>query len=149
MYMLMLSEVVNQKIKSNAGKEYERVIKESLILMGIPENSIKKSIDSKNEALEYDFLFDYGGRVYGISAKRTLRERYKQFPGKNEDSDADIFIQITLGTDLNENKMDIIRSSGVYIFVADEIYDENLYMQKKEGVFSGKDFTLNTLKDLK
>lgn len=115
--------------------------------MGIHESSIKKTQDSKNSALEYDFFFDHLGRKYGISAKRTLRERYKQF-SKSENIDAAVLIHISLGLDLTRAKMETIRKNDVYIFVANEIYEKEEYMQKRDGVFPVSEFNLATLERL-
>ena len=64
-------------------------------------------------------------------------------------SKIDVMIQITLGLDLNEEKAKIINQNGVYLFVADEIYESRTFLHKLEGVYSVKNFNIETLKSLK
>lgn len=147
MFSMLLTEVMQQSGKSKSGQEYEDRIRDILIKEK-SSISFRKGKDSKNSDLEYDLLFNHKSRNYGIGAKRTLRERYKQFqPKKN--MDADILITITIGLDLNEAKSKTITKNGSYIFVADEVYEENDYMNKNPKIFKGSDFNLKTLESLK
>ena len=147
-FMLLFSESINQSITSSAGASYEDRIKNILITMGIPNESIKKTHDENDTSTEFDFIFSYNGRRYGIGAKRTLRERYKQFIKTVYMSDLDVMIEITLGTDLRENIAKAIREHGVYLFVADEIYESKVYLQQIEGIFPASSLNLETLKSL-
>lgn len=55
-------------------------------------------------------------RPVGVSAKRTLRERYKQnFENNNLLGDVDYMVLITLGIDLNKDKMDNILAKKVFL----------------------------------
>lgn len=55
-------------------------------------------------------------RPVGVSAKRTLRERYKQnFENNNLLGDVDYMALITLGIDLNNDKMDNILAKKVFL----------------------------------
>lgn len=147
MFTMLLTETMQQSGKSVSGQEYEDRIREILIKENVSIEFFKGK-DSKNSALEYDLLFEHKGKKYGIGAKRTLRERYKQFMPK-PNMDADILIAITIGNDLNENKSKTITDSGSYIFVADEVYQENTFLQQNAKIFKGSDFNLKTLESLK
>ena len=64
-------------------------------------------------------------------------------------SKIDVMICITLGLDLNKDKAETIRKHGVYLFVADEIYDSRKFLQNIDGVYPVKDLNLKTLKTIK
>jgi hypothetical protein len=147
-FMLMFSESVNQSIISDSGSDYEDRILSVLIQIGIPEKDIKKIHDKDDASTEFDFFFELNKKTYGIGAKRTLRERYKQFIKTAQMSKIDIMIEITLGLDLNEEKAKTIISHGIYIFVADEIYKSREYLQRLNFVYSVRDLTLDTLGQL-
>ncbi len=148
-FMLMFSESVNQSIVSDSGSDYEDRILSVLTMIGIPKNEIKKIHDENDLSTEFDFFFKLKGRAFGISAKRTLRERYKQFIKTTHKSDVDVMIEITLGVDLNEEKAKLIRGHGIYIFVADEIYASRDFYKKIDGIYSVKDLNVETLASLK
>jgi len=148
-FMLMFSESVNQSIISDSGTDYEDRILSVLTKIGIPEKNITKIHDKDDSSTEFDFFFELGKRTYGIGAKRTLRERYKQFIKTAQMSKIDIMIEITLGLDLNEEKAKSIRKHNVYIFVADEVYNSRDFLKKMKGVYSVKDLTLTILKKLR
>ena len=107
-FMLMFSESINQSIISDSGLNYEDRILIVLKKIGIDEKNIKKTHDKNDRSTEFDFFFEIDKRSYGIGAKRTLRERYKQFIKTSQMSKIDVMIQITLGLDLNEEKAKII-----------------------------------------
>jgi len=148
-FMLLFSESINQSITSSAGVSYEDRIKNILITMGIPNDTIEKVHDEVDSSTEFDFFFEYCGKKYGIGAKRTLRERYKQFIKTVHMSKLDVMIEITLGTDLRENIAKAIREHGVYIFVADEVYYTKLFLQNIDGVFPASQLNTDLLKKLK
>lgn len=148
-FMLLFSESINQSITSSAGVSYEDRIRNILISMGIPSDNIKKIHDENDSSTEFDFFFEYNKRKYGIGAKRTLRERYKQFIKTSHMSKLDVMIEITLGTDLRENIANSIREHNVYLFVADEIYKSKKYLQKIDGIYPASKLTKNTLTKLK
>ena len=115
----------------------------------MPENSIHKTHDSQDSSTEFDFFFEYQGKTYGISAKRTLRERYKQFIKTAQMSQIDVMLEITLGTDLTEEKVkSIVQQHGVFLFVADEIYQNHDYLQNMQGVYSCNELSLDLLATL-
>lgn len=147
-FMLLFSESINQSITSSAGSSYEDRIKNILIAMGIPNEDIEKVHDESDKSTEFDFFFKYKNKKYGIGAKRTLRERYKQFIKTAHMSKLDVMIEITLGTDLRENIAKSIREHGVYLFVADEIYETKKYLQKIDGIFPASKLTLVMLERL-
>lgn len=147
-FMLMFSESVNQSITSDSGSDYEGRILSVLKNIGIQAEDVSKKHDKNDASTEFDFFFEIEGKKYGIGAKRTLRERYKQFIKTAQMTEIDVMVEITLGTDLTEEKVNSIRNHDVYLFVADEIYQTYQYLQIKEGVYSCKDFTMTTLMKL-
>lgn len=148
-FMLLFGESINQSITSSAGASYEDRIKEILISIGVPSDDIKKIHDESDSSTEFDFFFNLSGRTYGISAKRTLRERYKQFTRTAHMSKLDVMIEITLGTDLRETVAKAIRNHGVYLFVADEVYEAQKYLQHIEGIYPANKLTKELLSALK
>jgi hypothetical protein len=144
--MLMFSESINQSIISDSGSNYEDRILTVLTSIGINANDISKIHDKDDSSTEFDFFFELQNKTYGIGAKRTLRERYKQFIKTAQMSDIDVMIEITLGIDLTRAKVEAIRRHDVFLFVADEIY--NSYLQNIDGVYSSKNLTYAVLKGL-
>jgi hypothetical protein len=147
-FMLMFSESINQSITSDSGSNYEDRILSVLKSIGIDENKISKIHDKNDSSTEFDFFFELNDKTYGIGAKRTLRERYKQFIKTAQMSKIDVMIEITLGIDLTEEKVRAIRNHNIFLFISDEVYNSNKYLQETTGVYSSKDLTLNTLKTL-
>ena len=146
-FMLMFSESINQSIISDSGSNYENRILSVLNKIGI--KNIRKIHDESDKSTEYDFFFEIDGKSYGIGAKRTLRERYKQFIKTKLTTKIDFSIQVTLGLDLFEEKAKTIANHDTYIFVADEIYQTRAFLKKMKKVYSVKDLNLQTLKNLK
>lgn len=144
-FMLMFSESINQSITSDSGSNYEDRILTVLTQIGIPKDSISKIHDAADSSTEFDFFFELQGRSYGIGAKRTLRERYKQFIKTAATSHIDVMIEITLGDDLNEATARTILNHGTILFVADEIYQARDFLQRLDGVYSVVDLTRDTL----
>jgi len=147
-FMLMFNESINQSIISDSGSNYEDRILSVLLSMGIEESKIKKVHDKDDSSTEFDFFFELNNKTYWIWAKRTLRERYKQFIKTAQMSKIDIMIEITLWLDLNEEKAKSIINHNVYIFVSDEVYNSRKFLQDIKWVFSVKDLNLETLKKL-
>ncbi len=145
-FMLMFSESINQSIISDSGTNYESRILSVLNKIGI--DNISKTHDKNDKSTEYDFFFEIDSKTYGIGAKRTLRERYKQFIKTALTSKIDVSIQITIGLDLNEEKAKTIINHGTYIFVSDEIYQTRDFLRKMDKVFSVKELNLKILKKL-
>jgi len=146
-FMLMFGESINQSIISESGSNYEDRIK--LVLNKIGITDIKKMHDENDKSTEYDFFFKIDNKSYGIGAKRTLRERYKQFIKTSLTSKIDVSIDITTGIDLNEEKAKIIISHGSYVFVSDEVYQSSSFMQENDKIFSVNSLNLETLKNLR
>jgi hypothetical protein len=148
-FMLMFSESINQSIISNSGSNYEDRIRSVLVNTGIPKEDITKIHDANDKSTEFDFFFTLEGKTIGIGAKRTLRERYKQFIKTAHTSRLDVMICITLGVDATEDKVrTICRQHNVILFVADEIYQEREYLQQEQNCYSVNALTLDTLKEL-
>lgn len=145
-FMLMFSESINQSIISDSGTNYEDRIRSVLDKIGV--KNITKNHDKNDKSTEYDFFFEIDDKTYGIGAKRTLRERYKQFIKTALTSKIDISIEITIGLDLNKEKAKTIVSHGTYIFVSDEIYQTRDFLRNIDKVYSVKDLNLKTLKKL-
>ncbi len=145
-FMLIFNESIDQSIKSDSGSNYENRIQSVLDKIGL--KNITKVHDNNDKSTEYDFFFELDKKTYGIGAKRTLRERYKQFIKTSLTSRIDVSIEITIGLDLNEGKAKTIVSHGSYIFVSDEIYTTRDFLKKVEGVYSVKDLNLKTLRSL-
>lgn len=147
-FMLVFSESINQSIISESWNSYEDRLLSILVGLWIPKQSITKTHDKADQSTEYDFFFDYKWRTYWIWAKRTLRERYKQFIKTSIMSEIDVMIEVTLWIDLNEQKAKNILSHWVKIFVADEVYKSQKYLQDMDWVFSANDLTIETLEKL-
>ncbi|WP_428817674.1 hypothetical protein ACQR2L_05050 [Clostridium butyricum] len=151
-YYPIINESLKQSTTSKGGSNYEDLIEKYLLDIGVDKylNKIQRFNHDDVGSLENDFKFLYNGRKYGISAKKTLRERYKQYVNLIEkNTDIDIFLTITLGTDLTEDKAKIIRSFGVYIFVSPEIYNSHQYLQDIDGIYNIFDLNLDLLTSLK
>lgn len=98
--LLLTKDLILEESKSYARVKYKEKI-----------DKIKDKL-----GLEYDFTFYIDDRKYGVSAKRTLKERYKQ---NFEDVDfltVDAMFLITLGIDLNEDKLNNIPAQGKLSF---------------------------------
>ena len=147
-YMLMLSESINQSIISDAGVSYEDRIKQTLITLGLKRESITKVHDKADSSTEFDFFFELAGRTYGIGAKRTLRERYKQFIKTAYMSKIDVMIEITLGIDLSREKAEAIVKHGIILFVADEAYEMKPYFKEVGNIYPVSGLTLDKIKSL-
>lgn len=147
-FMLIFNESMNQSITSDSGSDYETRIKSVLVNLGIDKDTITKKHDKADKSTEFDFFFTLNNKTYGISAKRTLRERYKQFIKTAQMSDIDVMIEVTLGTDLTDEKVKSIRNHNVFLFVSDEIYHSNEYLKKYDGVYSCKSLSQNLLLQL-
>jgi hypothetical protein len=139
-FMILFNESMNQSIKSESGGNYEDRITQILIENGVAENEIFHGQDSRFQDMEYDHLFVWNGKKIGIGAKRTLRERYKQFVRNVDEIDADVLVSVTIGADLNEAKLKYISQYGVYSVVSDEIFAKNLHMQNDSFCIKGSDF---------
>ena len=147
-FMLMFSESINQSIISDSGSNYEDRILSVLTSIGIDESKIEKTHDKNDSSTEFDFFFKLNNRTYGIGAKRTLRERYKQFIKTAQMTKIDVMIEITLGMDLTEEKVKAIRNHNVFLFVSDEIYNSYKYLQDMNGVYTSKELTIKVLEQL-
>ncbi len=142
-FMLMFSESINQSIISDSGFNYEARIKTVLERIGV--ENIQKIHDIQDKSTEYDFFFKLEGKQYGIGAKRTLRERYKQFIKTSNTTPIDVIIQITLGVDLTEEKAKTMVQHGSYIFVSDEIYQLKSFCKSMKEIYSVNNLNKDTL----
>jgi len=147
-FMLMFSESINQSIISDSGSNYEDRILSVLTSIGIDESKIEKTHDKDDSSTEFDFFFELKNKTYGIGAKRTLRERYKQFIKTAQMTKIDVMIEITLGMDLTEEKVKAIRNHNVFLFVSDEIYSAYQYLQDIDGVYPSTELKIEVLEKL-
>lgn len=151
-YFSIISESLKQGAVSSGGTSYENLVFEYLLKIGLDEsiNRMEKfSHEDDIGSLENDVKFYYKDICFGISDKKTLRERYKQYVNLIErDHETDIFMCITLGTDLSCEKAKTIRSFGVYVFVAPEVYNAKSYLQEIDGVYSIYDLNLQLLDEM-
>ena len=147
MFMIIIDESINQSIKSDAGQSYENRVHS--LLLNISDKVENHSHDDMISSVEYDFIFYIDDKKYGVSAKRTLRERYKQ---NFEDVDfltVDAMFLITLGIDLNEDKLNnILQKNGQFVIVADEIYETKDYLKNNPRVLSSKNINKDVIKNL-
>lgn len=144
MFSLIMTESVNQSIVSDAGQSYESRVEEKLL--PIVDKLNGHSHDSKIPSVEYDFTFELEGIKCGISAKRTLRERYKQNFEDVELLDVDYMFLITLGIDLNIEKLNnILQKNGIYVVVAQEVYESKDYLKNNKRVISSSQLNRETL----
>jgi len=133
MFQIIMDESVNQSIKADAGVGYESRVSQAL--MPIVGDLLGHAHDSKIQAVEYDNRFTYNGKKCGISAKRTLRERYKQNLEHTDLLDVDYMFVITLGLDLNETTMNnILSKNGNYIIVSKEQYELKAFLQNNDKI---------------
>lgn len=139
-YSLIVGESVNQSIVSDAGSSYESRFNE--MILPVVDDVSGHAHDSKIPSVEYDFILTKGNNKIGVSAKRTLRERYKQNFEDVDQLDVDFMLLVTLGTDLNEDKMNnILQRDKIYIIVASEIYESKEYLKNNSRVLSSKEVT--------
>lgn len=78
-FFSIMAESANQSITSKSGSGYEDRIYQHLLQIGIPEDKIQRLNHEEVGSIEHDFKFELDGKKYGISAKRSFRERYKQY----------------------------------------------------------------------
>lgn len=145
-YLLIMNECLNQSILSNAGLSFEDNIEELLISCGI-DNYKKYQYDKFEKLTEYDFYFKLKNRSFGISTKTSLRERHKQFQ-KTKNTHTDVLIQITTGCDISKQVIENIRNNNIYIFIYDEIYNNNNYMTGIYGLYPISQFSKELLESL-
>ena len=147
MFMIIIDESINQSIKSDAGQSYENRVHS--LLLNISDKVENHSHDDMISSVEYDFIFYIDGKKYGVSAKRTLRERYKQNFEDVDSLTVDAMFLITLGIDLNEDKLNnILQKNGQFVIVADEIYETKDYLKNNPRVLSSKNITKTVIKSL-
>lgn len=147
-FMIMFSESVNQSAVSSAWTSYEDRIFNLLVSGWLKPNEIKKIHDENDKSTEYDFFFEKNWVLVWIWAKRTLRERYKQFIKTSHTSEIDVTIEVTLWLDLTEEKAKTIIQHWTYIFVADEIYNSRDYLIGIDWIYPASEFKLDLILSL-
>ncbi len=99
-FMLIFNESINQSIINDSGSNYEDRIIQVLSKIGINEDDITKEHDKNDSSTEFDFFFTLKNKTYGIGAKRTLRERYKQFIKTAQMTNIDFLYQMKYTTSM-------------------------------------------------
>lgn len=149
-FSIIVAESVSQSIRSTAGSSYESRVES--VLSNVDSNIRGHSHDSNIRSVEYDFTFKINDKTVGVSAKRTLRERYKQnFEDNNLLGDVDYMALITLGIDLNKDKMDnILAKEGIFIIVAGDVYDmpNNEHLRQNSKIIPSYDLNANKISDV-
>lgn len=146
MYSILINESINQSIISDGGGSYEERVRTAISAIPGVANLKGHSHDSHNSSIEYDFTFTFEGKLFGVSAKRTVRERYKQNLQHSDLLDVDFMILISLGTDINEGKMNnILHYRGYYLVVAEEVWAACEYMRRSFKVIPSSRFNADEL----
>jgi hypothetical protein len=146
---IIIDESINQSIRSKSGADYHSRIKEAFDKLNNWKLITEKKQDTNKKGIEYDFIYSYKGKKIGISAKRTLRERWKQNWANCSDLEVDLMILINLGTDLNENKLEtILGNQGWCVIVAREVYEKKDYFQNNPKIFASNQIKENFLDEI-
>ncbi|MDO4271605.1 MAG: hypothetical protein Q4C83_01305 [Candidatus Saccharibacteria bacterium] len=147
MMILIVDESVMQSNKSTAGSSYEERVKQ--MISPLVDDLQGHSHDENIMAMEYDFTFEIDNKRIGVSAKRTLRERYKQNHESVDDLSVDGVMVFTLGTDLNVDKMrSLLQKDKTFIVVAREVYNSRSYLKNNDRVISSADLGREKLRDI-
>lgn len=142
-FQIILDEAIMQSGRSNSGGDYESRIAELFDFYKL--KYAKHHHEEDDQSQEHDFLVSYKGKKIGVGAKRTLRERYKQYAPV----EVDYSLVFTIGEDLNEPKAKTITENyQSVIFVADEIYSQCEFLLKNNKVFKVTDFSLEILDEI-
>ena len=146
-YSLIIGESINQSIISDAGSSYESRFSE--MILPVVDDITGHTHDSKIPSVEYDFVLSKNNKKIGVSVKRTLRERYKQNFEDVDQLDVDYMLLVTLGTDLNEDKMNnILQRDKIFIIVAAENYESKDYLKNNSRIISSKEITNEKMNDI-
>lgn len=146
-FMIIMDESINQSIISSAGVSYESRVESAILNIS---DDVKMHVHDKNiTSVEYDYIFNLDGKNYGVNVKRTLRERYKQNFEDAKKLSVEAMFLITLGIDLNEEKLNnIMQRQGYFVVVSQEMYDTNSYFKKNKRVISSNNFNKENLRKL-
>lgn len=145
---IIFAESASQAIRSLSGSGYEHRFETLLNANNLSYNG--QCFDKNIKAVEYDFKITLeNGKKIGVSAKRTLRERYKQNHENITDLEVNAMILVTLGIDLNKAKVDyILEKENHYIFVASDLYKKIDYFHNNRRVFALNDLNKETLNQM-
>lgn len=142
-FQVILDESIMQSGRSSSGGDYEGRIAELFKFCNLVFT--QHHYEEKDQSQEHDLLIQYKGKTIGVGAKRTLRERYKQY----NPAEVDFSIVFTIGEDLNEPKSKTITDAyGSYIFVADEIYEQASFLKDNKKIFKVTDFSIKILDEI-
>ncbi len=132
-FQIIMDESMNQSIKSDAGSSYESRVYNTLL--PIVEDLKGHSHDKNIHSVEYDNTFIFNNKKCGVSAKRTLRERYKQNFEDVSLLEIDYMFVITLGIDLNEEKLlNILQKENHFVIVSKEQFESKSFLKENSRV---------------
>ena len=136
-FQIIMDESMNQSIKTDAGSNYESRVYNTL--SPIVNNLKGHSHDKYIPSVEYDNTFTYNNIYCGVSAKRTLRERYKQNFEDVSLLEVDYMFVITLGIDLNEDKLNnILQKEKHFVIVSKEQFETKPFLKSNPRVISSQ-----------
>lgn len=139
-FQIILDESMMQSGRSNSGGDYEARIAELFKFFNL--NFSLHHHEEDDQSQEHDLVIQYKNKRIGVGAKRTLRERYKQY----NPSEVDFSFVFTIGEDLNEAKAATITETyRSFIFVADELYEKADFLKNNSKVFKVTDFSIEIL----
>lgn len=139
-FQIIMDESMNQSIKSDAGSSYEARVYNALL--PIVEDLKGHSHDKNITSVEYDNTFTYNGKRCGVSAKRTLRERYKQNFEDVSLLEVDYMFIITLGIDLNEDKLlNILQKDKHFVVVSKEQFESKEFLKTNPRVIASNNIS--------
>lgn len=142
-FQIQLDESIKQSGVSNSGTDYEDRIADLFSHHNLDFSRHHHEEDDQSQ--EHDLIINYEGHTIGVGAKRTLRERYKQY----NPNEVDFSLVFTIGEDLNRTKADTITNTyHSTIFVADEIYEANQYLQNNVKIYKVSNFSINVLNEI-
>lgn len=142
-FHIVLNESVKQSGISLSGTDYEKRIEN--VLKHFKLKFKKHTHEEDDNSIEHDLVISYNNKLIGIGAKRTLRERYKQYNPK----EIDMSIVFTFGNDLTITMAETITSNyNLFMIVADEAYEEKNYLKNNKKVFKATDFSPKLLDEM-
>ena len=140
----------SQQRRSRAGLSFEHHISAMLTDGGIPfeEQVILESKKRPDFILPSLALYNQHGRTYSealvLSAKTTLRERWKQVP--MEINNCELFLA-TVDETISENAIQEMGARGIFLVVPESLKDSDTTEYKDSAsVISFKEFFLNNIR---
>lgn len=159
-YKVCLSNT--QSRRSNAGKDFELILKYLLLCMGIPfhyQASVGKVSDgqSKNGKQKVDFLIpglveydESNNNCFIISAKTSLKERISEVFAESSRTSASVVYLATVDSEINQNNIINARNNNIICVTTQKNLDKikAYYIEKKEDLEKALEKSQNELNDL-